>query len=193
MHSTECHSSSLWGYLWADFTSCFLQNTTPSRAASHALSPCHISPPRSRSQRLPSWQTSRRARWCAASSAWTRCWRRCDKPPASWETPSWGARWRRPPWPSAGTSSSPPPSTPTERRRHACSQVLLCVQGVRCMLAMVYVPPKKHVYMRISEQEEGNDFKNKIQQTKTQTVVIYCTVIKICMSETWCSVFFSLG
>ena len=52
------------------------------------------------------------------------------------------------------------------------------------MLAMVYVPPKKHVYMRISEQEEGNDFKNKIQQTKTQTVVIYCTVIKICMSET---------
>lgn len=114
-----------------------------SRAASHTLSPCHISPPRSRLQRSPSWQTSRRARWCAASSAWTRCWRRCDKPPASWETPSWGARWRRPPWPSAGTSSSPPPSTPTERRRHACSQVLLCVQGVRCMLAMVYVPTKK--------------------------------------------------
>lgn len=68
------------------------------------------------SQRSPSWQTSRRARWSAASSVWTRCWRRCVRPPESWETPSWGARWRRPPWLSAGTSSSPLPSTPTERR-----------------------------------------------------------------------------
>lgn len=71
----------------------------------------------SRLQKSLCSRTSRRARWSAASSVWTRSWRRCGRRPASSETLSWGAKWKGLPWPFAGTSSSQPPSTPTEGRK----------------------------------------------------------------------------
>jgi len=142
---------------------------------------------RSRSPRSPSWRTSRRARWSAASSAWTRCWRRCGRPPASWETRSWAARWRRRRWPSAGTSSSPPRSTPTERRRRADEGAAR--DGRRDggdVEPMLRVPTKHvNVYMNISRQCRRECFLSRLDQSTTRGnehenvwIVIYCTVIK---------------